>query len=97
MSDESIAERWPAGTAVEVRNLDRWLPAVVLSAGWWSAVELRGPAGERIEVEMAGTGQRAVVSEAYNGRANIRRLTAFGLPVRIDPEQPRGTFRLEQP
>lgn len=73
MSREAIAERWPAGTIVEVRNLHRWLPAVVLSAGWWAKEELRGPAGGRVEVEMAN-GQRAVVAEAYRGRANIRRV-----------------------
>lgn len=66
-----IAERWPAGTIVEVRSLDRWLPAVVLSAGWWLKGELRGPAGVRVEIEMAD-GRRAVVAEAYRGRANIR-------------------------
>ncbi len=67
-----IAEGWPPGTAVEVRSLDGWLPATVLGAGWQPPRVLRAvEGGDRIEVEMA-TGQTALISEAYNGRANIR-------------------------
>lgn len=67
----TITERWPAGMAVEIRNLDEWLPAMVIGADYCSQRALRGKAGERVEVELA-TGQRALIAEAYNGRASIR-------------------------